>query len=176
MCHLFNWDISNTNNYEYVSQSCCVRFRRCGSVGNMESLTAIPQQAWNNKPKSSGRSRVSNGSKLLPLADGRSVTARRFRDLYEDIAADLGGLDRLSEGQKQLIRRAAMISAESERLEALATRGEGEFDLELYGMLCDRLGRLFGRIELERRQRDTGPSMKSRCQHHHRSAGSRSSL
>jgi hypothetical protein len=40
------------------------------------------------------------------MVDGRSVTARRFKDLYEDIAADLGGLDQLSEGQRQLIRRA----------------------------------------------------------------------
>jgi transposase len=31
------------------------------------------------------RSRVANGSTLLPLTDGRSATARRFRDLYEDI-------------------------------------------------------------------------------------------
>jgi hypothetical protein len=100
--------------------------------------------------KSKGRSRVTNGSKLLPLSDGRSATARRFRDLYEDIAADLGGLDHLSEGQKQLIRRAAMLSAESERLEALSARGEAGFDIDLYGMLCDRLGRLFGRLGLER--------------------------
>jgi hypothetical protein len=39
------------------------------------------------------------------------MTARRFKDLVEDIAADLGGKD--SEGQRQLIRRAVMLSAES---------------------------------------------------------------
>jgi len=96
------------------------------------------------------RSKVGNGSKLLPMTDGRSATARRFKDLVEDIAADLGGKDRLSEGQRQLIRRAAMLSAESERMEALAARGEAEFDIDLYGMICDRLGRLFGRLGLER--------------------------
>jgi hypothetical protein len=122
-----------------------------------------------------GRSRVTNGSKLLPLADGRSVTARRFRDLYEDIAADLGGLDQLSEGQKQLIRRAAMLSAECERQEAMAARDDrrpdGEiawkseapfvFDLEIYGALCDRLGRLFGRLGLERKSKDVTPDLRS---------------
>ena len=96
------------------------------------------------------RSKVGNGHKLLPMTDGRSATARRFKDLVEDIAADLGGKDRLSEGQRQLIRRAAMLSAESERMEALAARGEAEFDIDLYGMICDRLGRLFGRLGLER--------------------------
>ena len=69
------------------------------------------------------RSKLSNGSKLLPMTDGRSATAR-FRDLYEDIVADLGGQDLLSEGQKQLARRAAMLSAEAERLEALTVRDE----------------------------------------------------
>ena len=107
-----------------------------------------------------GRSRVTNGSKLLPLADGRSVTARRFRDLYEEIGNDLGGLDKLSEGQKQLIKRAAMLSAECERLEAQSVRGD-PFNVDAYGMIVDRLGRLFGRIGLERRSRDVTPTLQS---------------
>jgi hypothetical protein len=89
------------------------------------------------------RSRVSNGSKLLPLSDGRSCSARRFRDLYQDICADLGGAAHLSEGERQLARRAAMLSAEAERLKAMAARGEA-FDVGVYGALCDRLGRVFG--------------------------------
>jgi hypothetical protein len=107
------------------------------------------------------RSKMSNGSKLLPMTDGRSATARRFKDLVEDIAADLGGKDHLSEGQRQLIRRAAMLSAESERMEVLAARGEAEFDIDLYGMICDRLGRLFGRLGLERKSKDITPDLRS---------------
>jgi hypothetical protein len=120
----------------------------------METAEFVPQLA---KRSRAHRSRVSNGNKLLPLADGRSVTARRFRDLYEDIGADLGGLDQLSEGQRQLIRRAAMLSAECEKLEAMSARGDGEFDLEQYGQMTDRLGRCLQRIGLERRSRDVGP-------------------
>jgi hypothetical protein len=100
-------------------------------------------------------------TKLLPMTDGRSATAKRFKDLYLDISQDLGGLDQLSEGQKQLIRRAAMLSAECERLEALSARGEAEFNIDTYGMLCDRLGRLFQRIGLERRSKDVTPTLKS---------------
>jgi hypothetical protein len=124
--------------------------------------------------KPSNRSKVANG-RLLPLADGRSATARRFRDLYGDIANDLGGIDHLSEGQRQLIRRAAMLSAECERMETQAARDErrpvGEiawksdaphvFDLEVYGQLCDRLGRLFGRLGLERKSKDVTPDLRS---------------
>ncbi len=128
------------------------------------SISAVVPQAICGKKRSKGRSRVTNGSKLLPLSDCRSATARRFRDLYEEIAADLGGLDHLTEGQKQLARRAAMLSAECERQEAMAARNDRRpdgaiawkteapfvFNLEIYGMLCDRLGRLFGRLGLER--------------------------
>ncbi len=101
-------------------------------------------------PKSQGKSRVTNGNKLLPLADGRSVTARRFRDLYEDIGSDPGGLDYLSEGQKQLTRRAAMLSAECERLEALAARGEAEFDVNTYVVMTNSLKRVFEVIGVKR--------------------------
>jgi hypothetical protein len=107
--------------------------------------------------KSSNRSNAANG-RLLPMTDGRSATARRFKVLVEDIALDLGGKDRLSEAQRQLIRRAAMLSAECERQEAMAARGEAEFNCELYGTMCDRLGRLFGRLGLERVARDISPT------------------
>jgi hypothetical protein len=139
---------------------------------SVEILNSDTPQLARRKPEASpkirrkpeARSRVGNGKTLLPMVDGRSLTARRFKDLVEDIAADLGGEDRLSEGQRQLIRRAAMLSAECERMEAMAARDDrrpdGEiawkseaafvFDLEIYGALCDRLGRLFGRLGLAR--------------------------
>ena len=140
------------------------------SMESAEILNSIPRTL-----SAPGRSRVTNGSKLLPLSDGRSATARRFRDLYEDIAADLGGKDHLSEGQRQLVRRAAMLSAECERMEAMAARNDRRpdgaiawksevpftFDLEVYGQLCDRLGRLFGRLGLERKSRDVTPSLSA---------------
>jgi hypothetical protein len=84
--------------------------------------------------------------------------------LVEDISADLGGKDRLSEGQRQLIRRAAMLSAECERQEALSARGEAEFNCELYGTMCDRLGRLFGRLGLQRVARDVSPTLEQYLQ------------
>src|SRR5262245_6513807 len=60
----------------------------------MEAAQTIPQVA---RRPAAHRSRVTNGAKLLPLTDCRSATARRFRDLYEEIAADLGGLSFISE-------------------------------------------------------------------------------
>jgi hypothetical protein len=45
-------------------------------------------------PLSSLRARVTNHKDLLPGLDGRSATARRFRDLVNAFIADMGGLDR----------------------------------------------------------------------------------
>jgi hypothetical protein len=84
---------------------------------NYRALNDIELSASNTsahvavKNRSKGRSRVTKGSQFLPLAGGRSTSARRFRDLYEQIAADLGGLDHLSEGQKQLIFMAPPATA-----------------------------------------------------------------
>jgi hypothetical protein len=100
---------------------------------------------------------------LLPLTDGRSLTARRFQDLYEDIGADLGGLDLLSEAQKQMIRRAATLSAESERQEAEWANGR-PFDLAAYATTANCLRRLFETLGIERRSRDITPSLGSYLQ------------
>src|ERR1700675_4342636 len=104
------------------------------------------------------RSAVSNGTRLFCVdgVDGRSQTARRFRDLVEAIGNDLGGVDHLSEGQKQLIRRAATLS----KMEADAVRNLA-FAGEAYGVLCDRLGRCLQRLGLERKPRDVTPTLQS---------------
>jgi hypothetical protein len=67
---------------------------------------------------------------------------------------DLGGSDRLSEGQRQLIRRAATLSIMSESVEADFIRNLA-FNSEAYGVLCDRLGRCLQRLGLERKSRVT---------------------
>jgi hypothetical protein len=96
-----------------------------------------------------GRNRVTNGNALFIEGDQRSKAAKRFRDIIAAITADLGGIDRLTEGQKQLIRRCSLISVECEKLESRSVAGE-EIDLDLFGTLTDRLGRTLGRLGLRR--------------------------
>jgi hypothetical protein len=97
------------------------------------------------------RSAVTNGKRLHVIAPGDTKWARRFADVLGEIISDLGGHDSgLSEGQRQLARRAATISIACERLEGEAAAGMS-IDLELYGRLTDRLGRVFQRLGLERR-------------------------
>lgn len=70
------------------------------------------------------RSAVTNGRRIANGLDGRTVAARRFRDLIVSLAADLGGLDALNEGERALIRNAAAMVVRSEDLQAATLRGE----------------------------------------------------
>jgi hypothetical protein len=53
----------------------------------------------------------------LPGLDGRSATARRFRDLVNAFVADMGGLDHCSEVRLGLVRRLAATTVQAEMLE-----------------------------------------------------------
>ncbi len=71
----------------------------------------------------------------------------------------------MTEGQKQIARRCAMLSVECERLEGQAVLG-AEFDLDTYGQLTDRLGRAFQRLGMKRVPRDVTPSLSQIVQKH----------
>jgi hypothetical protein len=113
-------------------------------------------RATSDARPSKGRSAVSNGRRLHVVRPGDTAWARRFRDVLFEIIGDLGGAELLSEGQRQLARRAATIAIMCEKLEGEAAAGR-EIDIEQYGQLTDRLGRAFQRLGLERKSRDITP-------------------
>jgi len=114
------------------------------------ATTAPEDERYSEICKQKGRNKVSNGAKLLPFTDGRLAGARRFKDLCADISADLGGVDHLSEAQRQLVRRASLLSAESERLEAQWARNDKTFNVAEYAMLANCLRRICETIGLQR--------------------------
>ena len=105
------------------------------------------------------RSRVTNGSTLLPGVDGRSVWVRRCRDI---IGAHLSDLPNATIGEKSLIRRAAVLTTELEQLEArfalaaLAKQPARTEDLDLYVRAAGRLQSLLATVGLDRRSRPMG--------------------
>lgn len=107
------------------------------------------------------RSRVTNGSAILPGVDGRSAWARRLRDLVGLHVSDLGGEDAISEAERSIVRRAATLTVELERMEAVfATAGEAKpGDLDLYQRTAGNLRRLLEAVGLERRQRNVTPTL-----------------
>ena len=106
-----------------------------------------------------GRSGVTNGSEVLLGGDLRKRQARRFRDILSAIVADLGGIETLTEGKRQLARRAALMSVTCEELETISLAQGRPIDLDSYGMLSDRIGRCFARLGLKRVRRDITPSI-----------------
>jgi hypothetical protein len=94
---------------------------------------------------------------VLLGVDGRSMEARRFKALIEEISSDLGGPDSLSALQRGLIRRAAKLSAHCDRMEADDALGR-PFDIEQYGIIADRLGRVSDRLGLKRVPKDVDGS------------------
>lgn len=113
--------------------------------------------------KPTAKSRITNGRTLLANVDGRSLWARRLRDLIELHVADLGGPDAISEAEKSIVRRVATLTVELERLEAeFAQAGGADAEgLDLYQRTAGNLRRLLDAIGIKRRARDVTPDLKT---------------
>jgi hypothetical protein len=107
--------------------------------------------------KSHGRSRVSNGHDVLPDCDGRTIIARRYRDIANAIFVDQTGAD-CSEARKQLIRRFAAAAVLAEQLESQLVNG-AEINVERDALLCSTLTRLAARIGIDRVAKDISPTL-----------------
>src|SRR6266705_5479927 len=106
---------------------------------------------------------VTNGKRLHVVATGNTPWARRFRDVFDQIAADMG--DELSEAQRQIIRRCSLIAIECEKVECEAAIGKilDSHTLDVYGRNASRLGRELQRLGfkgLRRRPKDVTPSVR----------------
>jgi hypothetical protein len=108
--------------------------------------------------KAHARTRISNGRDVLPDVDGRSVVARRYRDIIGAVVSDQGGAEHLSEARLQLIRRFSAASVLAEQMEARLARGE-QINIQEYSLLVSTIVRVTQRIGMERRARNVTPSL-----------------
>lgn len=104
------------------------------------------------------KSRISNGSALLPGVDGRSGIARRYRDIMSAILVDQGGAEFCSESRKQLVRRFAAAAVLAEQMESRLANGE-QIDIAAHATLSSTQVRLAQRIGIDRVPREIGPSL-----------------
>lgn len=104
------------------------------------------------------RSAVTNGRRLIEGLDARSAPARRYRDLQSAMAADLGGLDYLTEAQLQLVRSAAGLVMLRERLDSKALNGE-PIHTATYCRICNSLRRVLSTVGLKRVAKDITPTL-----------------
>jgi hypothetical protein len=98
------------------------------------------------------RSRVTNGRDILHGVDGRTATARRYRDLVANLISDAGGEDKISETRRQLIRRFSAQAVMAEQMEARLVMGE-EIDLAQHCVVSSTLVRLASRLGINRSAR-----------------------
>ena len=70
--------------------------------------------------------------------------------------SDLGGQDKISEGEHQMARRCATLSLQCEFMESCLVAGH-PFDADLYATLTNALGRALSRVGLKRRVLDITP-------------------
>jgi hypothetical protein len=95
------------------------------------------------------RSKIANGRGYLPSIDGRSSTARRYRDIASAIVQDLGGMSQCSATTIEVVRRFAAISVLAEGMESRLVNGEEISSAELC-LLSSTLMRLAHKIGLRR--------------------------
>jgi hypothetical protein len=101
--------------------------------------------------KPTARSRVTNGSKLGSEMDGRTVWARRLRDLIELYSSDIGPIEAIPHSKRSLIRRAAVLTVELERAEVgFAEAGEADpAALTAYQTTSNALRRILDSLDIK---------------------------
>jgi hypothetical protein len=132
----------------------------------MESSREVAPNSPPDRPEVGGqkdarKSRITNGTVLLPGVDGRSPWVRRCKDVIAAHLSDLGGEANTSAAERSLVRRCAVLTVELELLEAkFAIAGEAPSDdLDLYQRTAGNLRRLLEAVGLQRRPREVGPTL-----------------
>jgi hypothetical protein len=125
------------------------------------SLTSPASRPKVARTKNAQKSRITNGSTLLPGVDGRSAWVRRCKDVIASHLSDLGGEDNTSAAERSIVRRASVITTELERLEArFAVAGAASpEDIDLYLRASNSLRRLLETVGIARRPRDVTPNL-----------------
>lgn len=124
----------------------------------LTSAMVVEQRSVERRRKHA-RSRVSNGRDVLPNVDGRSLVARRYRDISTAILIDQGGLDQCSESRQQLIRRFAAAAVLAEQMESRLANGE-QIDVAEHATLSSTLVRLAAKIGIDRVPREVTPTLQ----------------
>jgi hypothetical protein len=112
-----------------------------------------------------GRSKVSNSPDLLLGKDARSVTARRFRDLVQQLLADAGGVENCSVAKILLLRRLAACSVLAEMMEAKAVDGE-DVNIGEICTLASTAVRLTAKVGMSRYKKDVTPTLSRYLEEH----------
>jgi hypothetical protein len=117
------------------------------------ALDLPPARPAGTRPKDSRKTRMTNGTALLPGVDGRLLWVRRCKEI---LASHLSDKPDATAAEQAIIRRAAVLIVELERLERqFALAGEADPEtLDLYGRVAGNMRRLLESVGLDRRALD----------------------
>jgi hypothetical protein len=116
-------------------------------------------------PRRAFRTSVGNGNAILNGVDGRSLIARRYKEVGATIAADLASdPSELTEAQHQLIRTASGLIVLREDLDVKIVNGQ-QVDVAEYTHIANGLRRLLTTLGLKREARDVTPSVADYVKH-----------
>ena len=91
--------------------------------------------------------------------DTRTLWGRRDREIYNAIISDLGGADRLSELEHQVVRRAVGLALRCEQIETELAEGK-PVDIAATATLINVFNRTASLLGLKRRARDVTPHLE----------------
>lgn len=101
--------------------------------------------------------KVMNQTQVLPGVDGRSLMARRVRELSQQMVSDCGG--DVTQTRLAIIMRACVLLARIEQAEAAALDGRAELEPQAHVLMVNCARRLLCDIGLERVARDVTPNL-----------------
>jgi hypothetical protein len=151
--------VSSDSVLGYVQIICAMRSNPCDTrlMDNASLLTTYrpAESSSAESPEIAARpltvrSALTNDPLKLRGIDGRSVDARRYRDVAIALADDLGGQDKLSESSKILVRQAAALTVQVEGLQSKIVAG-ADVDIEQLTRLSNSLSRMLHRLGLRKR-------------------------
>ena len=90
--------------------------------------------------------------------DGRSAEASRFKDLVSSFAAGLGGEGSLTEAERALIRNAASLTVQCERLQA-ALVARREVNSEEMTRLANSSARVLAALRIKGERKEAAPTL-----------------
>jgi hypothetical protein len=106
-----------------------------------------------------GKTKIANGSEVLPNVDGRSLVARRYGEIVSALLIDQGDAGKISEARVQYIRRFAAAAVLAEQIEAALARGE-TIDIGDHALLCSTMVRVGNKLGLDRISKDVTPTVR----------------
>ena len=110
---------------------------------------------FNDAPGPVQRARL----QTLDDLDKRSRAHRNVRKVIARMEADLGGAENITGAQRELIVRAAMLSALASDIESRYLRSAKKIDIHEYTKIVNTQNRVLGSIGLKRVAKDVTPSL-----------------